>query len=66
MGEHAVQIDDFAAKAKGCDARGDCNQVVKEMEDLKQQQELIAVCSTNPTACKEKYGDIPAGIFIYN
>ncbi|WP_416778596.1 hypothetical protein ACNFJN_03155 [Xenorhabdus budapestensis] len=32
------------------------------MEDLslKQQQELIAVCASNPAACKEKYGDIPA------
>lgn len=32
------------------------------MEDLslKQQQEMIAVCSSNPSACKEKYGDIPA------
>ncbi len=58
----AKQIDDFAARAKGCDARGDCGQIVKEMEDLslKQQQELIAVCSTNPAACKEKYGYIPA------
>jgi len=58
----ATQIDDFAARAKGCDARGDCSQIVKEMEglSLKQQQELIAVCSTDPSACKEKYGDIPA------
>lgn len=32
------------------------------MEDLslKQQQEMIAVCATNPAACKEKYGNIPA------
>ncbi|CAE1140998.1 hemagglutinin repeat-containing protein [Serratia sp. Tan611] len=59
---HAEQIDDFAARAKGCEARGDCGKVVKEMEDLslKQQQEMIAVCSSNPSACKEKYGDIPA------
>ncbi|HAP0245659.1 TPA: FhaB, partial [Escherichia coli] len=27
---------------------------------LKQQQEMIAVCATNPAACKEKFGDIPA------
>lgn len=56
------QIDGFAAKAKGCDARGDCQQIVKEMEDLSlnQQKEMIAVCSTNPKACKDKYGDIPA------
>ena len=58
----ASQIDDFAAKAKGCEARGDCKQVVKEMEDLslKQQQEMIAVCASNPATCKETYGDIPA------
>lgn len=58
----ATQIDDFAAKAKGCEARGDCQQVVKEMEDLslKQQKEMIAVCASNASACKEKYGDIPA------
>lgn len=58
----APQIDDFAARAKGCEARGDCKQIVQEMEalSLKQQQEMIAVCSTNPAACKEKYGDIPA------
>lgn len=58
----ADQIDSFAARARGCETRGDCKQVVKEMEDLslKQQQEMIAVCATNPVACKEKYGDIPA------
>lgn len=58
----APQIDDFAARAKGCDARGDCGQIVKEMEDLslKQQQEMIAVCSANPLTCKDKYDDIPA------
>ncbi|WP_293794181.1 hemagglutinin repeat-containing protein [uncultured Pantoea sp.] len=56
------QIESFAEKAKGCEARGDCGQIVKEMEDLSlnQQKEMIAVCSTNPSACKEKYGDIPA------
>lgn len=56
----ATQIDDFAAKAKGCDARGDCKQIVKEMEDLSlvQQKELIAVCSTDPAACKQNYGDV--------
>jgi filamentous hemagglutinin len=56
----AAQIDDFAAKAKGCEARGDCKQVVKEMEDLSlvQQKELIAVCSTDPAACKQTYGDV--------
>ncbi|HAM2544659.1 TPA: Contact-dependent inhibitor A, partial [Escherichia coli] len=58
----ADQIDSFAAKAKGCEVRGDCKQIIKEMEELslKQQQEMIAVCATNPAACKEKFGDIPA------
>lgn len=58
----ADRIDSFAARVRGCETRGDCKQVVKEMEDLslKQQQEMIAVCATNPAACKEKYGDIPA------
>ncbi|WP_431355032.1 hemagglutinin repeat-containing protein [Klebsiella aerogenes] len=56
------QIESFAEKARGCEARGDCCQIVKEMEDLSlnQQKEMIAVCSTNPKACKDKYGDIPA------
>ncbi|KZR06681.1 hypothetical protein A3N63_23695 [Klebsiella aerogenes] len=56
------QIESFAEKAWGCEARGDCGQIVKEMEDLSlnQQKEMIAVCSTNPKACKDKYGDIPA------
>ncbi|PHM35687.1 ShlA/HecA/FhaA exofamily protein [Xenorhabdus mauleonii] len=58
----AKQIDGFAAKAKGCEARGDCQQINQEMRDLslKQQEEIIAVCASNPAACKEKYGDIPA------
>lgn len=58
----ADQIDSFTARARRCETRGDCKQVVKEMEDLslKQHQEMIAVCATNPAACKEKYGDIPA------
>ncbi|MGS0639313.1 DNA/RNA non-specific endonuclease, partial [Citrobacter sp. VF227] len=60
--EGATKLSTSAAKAKGCEARGDCKQIVKEVEELslKQQQEMIAVCATNPAACKEKYGDIPA------
>ncbi|HEN3635044.1 TPA: VENN motif pre-toxin domain-containing protein, partial [Yersinia enterocolitica] len=62
----AKQIDDFAARAKGCDARGDCNQIVKEMEDLslKQRNELIVTCASDAAACKEKYGDIPANSML--
>ncbi|CNI82227.1 putative hemolysin [Yersinia rohdei] len=57
----APQIDDFAARAKGCEARGDCGQIVKEMEELslKQRNELIVTCASDAAACKEKYGDIP-------
>ncbi len=56
------QIESFAEKAKGCEASGDCGQNVKEMEDLSlnQQKEMIAVCASNASAYKEKYGDIPA------
>ncbi|MGI8444319.1 hemagglutinin repeat-containing protein, partial [Pectobacterium versatile] len=56
------QIEDFAVRAKGCEARGDCKQIVKEMEDLSlnQQKEMIAVCASDASACKDKYGDIPA------
>ncbi|WP_274720234.1 CdiA family toxin C-terminal domain-containing protein [Xenorhabdus bovienii] len=62
----AKQIDDFAAKAKGCEARGDCNQIVKEMEEmsLKQRNELIVTCASDPAACKEKYGDLPANSML--
>jgi len=62
----APQIDDFAARAKGCDARGDCGQIVKEMEELSQKQrnELIVTCASNAVACKEKYGDIPANSML--
>ncbi|MEK9498090.1 VENN motif pre-toxin domain-containing protein, partial [Photorhabdus sp. P32] len=62
----AKQIDDFVAKAKGCEARGDCNQIVKEMEDLslKQRNELIATCASDPAACKEKYGELPANSML--
>ncbi|MGV8005348.1 DNA/RNA non-specific endonuclease [Photorhabdus temperata subsp. temperata] len=62
----ADQITDFAARAKGCEARGDCQQIVKEMEDLslKQRNELIVTCASDPAACKEKYGDIPANSML--
>ncbi|MCE0829006.1 hypothetical protein LVQ78_23755, partial [Buttiauxella sp. A2-C2_NF] len=62
----APQIDEFAARAKGCDARGDCGQIVKEMEELSQKQrnELIVTCASNAVACKEKYGEIPANSML--
>lgn len=56
------QIDKFAAKAQGCQARGDCATVRKEMQELslKQQDELIAVCATDAAACKANFGDVTA------
>lgn len=56
------QIDKFAAKAQGCEARGDCATVRKEMQQLslKQQDELIAVCATDAAACKANFGDVTA------
>jgi filamentous hemagglutinin len=62
----AAQINDFAARAKGCEARGDCKQIVQEMEDLslKQRNELIVTCASDAAACKEKYGDIPANSML--
>ncbi len=58
----ATQIDEFAARAKGCDSRGDCKQIIKEMETLSvaQQDQLVAVCAQDAAACKQKYGEIPA------
>ncbi|WP_459505285.1 VENN motif pre-toxin domain-containing protein [Erwinia amylovora] len=60
------QIDDFAAKAKGCDARGDGKQIGKEMEDLRraQRNDLIVTWASEAAACKEKYGDIPANSLL--
>lgn len=58
----ADQLDKFAAKAQGCKQRGDCDAVRKEMQtlSLKQQDQLVAVCATDPTACKANFGDVAA------
>ncbi|WP_159069283.1 hypothetical protein [Achromobacter xylosoxidans] len=42
--------------------RGDCHQVIEEMERLSvaQQDRLISVCATDPNARRKEYGDIPA------
>ncbi len=63
---HSTQIDDFAAQIKGCEARGDCKQIINNMEQLSvaQQDQLIAVCAANPASCKEQFGDIPGNSML--
>nr|WP_275253746.1 hemagglutinin repeat-containing protein [Achromobacter xylosoxidans] len=62
----APQLDEFAERARGCGARGDCHQVIEEMERLSvaQQDRLISVCATDPNACRKEYGDIPANSML--
>jgi len=54
------QVDYFINKAKGCEARGDCQQVFEEIKETssKQQKELVAVCATDAAACKAMYSDV--------
>ncbi|MCH4590544.1 VENN motif pre-toxin domain-containing protein, partial [Achromobacter xylosoxidans] len=63
---NAPQLDEFAERARGCGARGDCHQVIEEMERLSvaQQDRLISVCATDPNACRKEYGDIPANSML--
>ncbi|ODA01880.1 hypothetical protein A7P25_01250 [Achromobacter xylosoxidans] len=62
----APQLDEFAERALGCGARGDCHQIIEEMERLSvaQQDRLISVCATDPNACRKEYGDIPANSML--
>ncbi|MCG2596946.1 MAG: hemagglutinin repeat-containing protein [Achromobacter sp.] len=62
----ASQLHEFAERARGCEARGDCHQVIEDMERLSvaQQDRLISVCATDPNACRKEYGDIPANSML--
>ncbi|MEQ4616657.1 MAG: VENN motif pre-toxin domain-containing protein [Corticimicrobacter sp.] len=57
-----AQVDGFANRARGCESRGDCEEIIKEMESLsvKQQDELMALCSVDSHACQARYGDLVA------
>ena len=56
------QLKGFSDKLKQCNAQNSCEQVIKEMADLNyaQQEELNALCSTDPVACINKYAFIAA------
>ncbi|PWF24685.1 hemagglutinin repeat-containing protein [Corticimicrobacter populi] len=57
-----AQVDGFANRARECESRGDCEEIIKEMENLsvKQQDELMALCSVDSQACQARYGDLVA------
>ncbi|CNJ54353.1 adhesin/hemagglutinin [Yersinia mollaretii] len=52
-----TQLDNFAQKAKTCEGAA-CQQVIQDMVDtnLKQQKEMLALCSSQPAECADKYG----------
>ena len=55
------QIDNWVAEIKVCQASGqDCGEVIKRYEDLsiRQQEELVSYCATNPATCEKKYGSV--------
>lgn len=51
------QLDGFVQRARNCTGNS-CEKVVRDMINLniKQQQEIAALCSTNPQQCQQKYG----------
>ncbi|EHP37809.1 hypothetical protein OR16_40784 [Cupriavidus basilensis OR16] len=59
----APQIDSWVTEVKVCQALGrDCGEVIKKYEDLsiKQQEELVSYCASNPETCEKKYGSVLA------
>ncbi|WP_073990289.1 VENN motif pre-toxin domain-containing protein, partial [Yersinia pseudotuberculosis] len=52
-----TQLDNFAHKAKTCEGIV-CQQVIQDMVDtnLKQQNEMLALCSSQPAECADDYG----------
>uniref|UniRef100_UPI001C937AFB VENN motif pre-toxin domain-containing protein n=1 Tax=Yersinia similis TaxID=367190 RepID=UPI001C937AFB len=52
-----TQLDNFAHKAKTCEGTA-CQQVIQDMVDtnLKQQNEMLALCSSQPAECADDYG----------
>ncbi|MEY0026860.1 hypothetical protein AB7W40_23185, partial [Providencia rettgeri] len=51
------QLENFAHKARTC-VGDECQKVIRDMVDtnVRQQDEIKAVCSTSPEQCQEKYG----------
>ncbi|MCO7246027.1 hypothetical protein [Halomonas sp. Mc5H-6] len=51
------QVDDYIEELEGCEARGDCTEIQEKYRALSiaQQDELIALCATDPVACAAEY-----------
>ncbi|RCV85956.1 DUF637 domain-containing protein, partial [Billgrantia montanilacus] len=51
------QVDAYVDELEGCEARGDCTEIQEKYRALSiaQQDELIALCATNSTACAAEY-----------
>ncbi|WP_445495133.1 hemagglutinin repeat-containing protein [Photorhabdus sp. SF281] len=51
------ELDSFAHQARTCEGES-CKQVIKEMVDtnIRNQQEMMNFCNSNPTQCAQKYG----------
>lgn len=52
-----TQLDNFAQKARMCEGAA-CQQLIQDMVDtnLKQQKEMLELCSSQPDQCGNKYG----------
>lgn len=52
-----TQLDNFAQKAKTCEGAV-CQQVIQDMVEtnLKQQKEMLELCSSQPAQCADDYG----------
>ncbi|HCR4018938.1 TPA: hemagglutinin repeat-containing protein [Morganella morganii] len=51
------QLENFAHKARTC-VGDECQKVIRDMVDtnVRQQEEIKAVCSTSPEQCQQQYG----------
>ncbi|MCC8414471.1 filamentous hemagglutinin N-terminal domain-containing protein [Photorhabdus laumondii subsp. laumondii] len=51
------ELDSFAHQARTCEGES-CKQVIKDMVDtnIRNQQEMMDFCNSNPTQCAQKYG----------
>ncbi|WP_242685685.1 VENN motif pre-toxin domain-containing protein, partial [Photorhabdus sp. RW14-46] len=51
------ELDSFAHQARACEGES-CKQVIKEMVEtnIRNQQEMMDFCNSNPTQCAQKYG----------
>ncbi|WP_215902145.1 EndoU domain-containing protein [Acinetobacter bereziniae] len=54
------QINAYKNEMKSCKTKSSCNQVIEKFQALaiKQDEQLVAVCSTSPTDCRKYYSFI--------